>query len=311
MSALAERAEEYLRVRRALGHEMAEAARLLPRFVAYLDAAAAVTVSVELALAWATEVAGGGPPSTVWGRRMTVARGFARHLAALDPDTGVPPAGLLAPPSGHRAVPYLYSSGDIAALMAGARALASPLRAATHETVIGLLAVTGMRISEAIRLDRGDLDWDEGALVVRDSKFGKSRLLPVRADTLGALADYARRRDCLCPVASTPAFFVTAVGTRLTYNNVLDVFHHLLARAGIETKRGGHRPRVHDLRHSFAVQTLLDWYGQDLDVQSRLPWLSTYLGHVCPSSTYWYLCAAPELMALAARRLEAAFEERP
>jgi len=216
VSALAERAEEYLRVRRALGHKMAEAARLLPRFVAYLDAAAAGTVSVELALAWATEVAGGGPPSTVWGRRMTVARGFARHLAALDPDTGVPPAGLLAPPSGHRAVPYLYSSGDIAALMAGARALASPLRAATHETVIGLLAVTGMRISEAIRLDRGDLDWDEGALVVRDSKFGKSRLLPVRADTLGALADYARRRDCLCPVASTPAFFVTAVGTTTT-----------------------------------------------------------------------------------------------
>lgn len=150
MSALADRAEEYLRIRRALGHKMAEAERLLPRFVAYLEAAGAETATVEMALAWATQPPGGGPTSTVWGRRMTVARGFARHLQALDPRTEVPPTGLLAPPTTHRAVPYLYSEADIAALMAAARALPSPLRAATYETLIGLLAVTGMRIGEAI-----------------------------------------------------------------------------------------------------------------------------------------------------------------
>jgi len=311
VSALAERAEEYLQLRRALGHKLADAGRLLPRFVAYLDAAGAVTVTVELALAWATEAPGGGPPSTVWGRRMTVARGFARHLLPLHPGTGVPPVGLLAPPAAHRAVPYLYSGTDIAALMAGARALPCPLRAATHETLIGLLAATGMRIGEAIRLDRHDLDWDESAIVVRDSKFGKSRLLPLRQDTVDALAVYAHRRDRLMPAPSAPAFLLSTVGTRLIYSNVLKVFHDLLAGAGLDTGRGGRRPRVHDLRHSFAVHTLLDWYGQDLDVQARLPWLSTYLGHASPSSTYWYLSGAPELMAMAARRLEAAIERRP
>lgn len=302
MSVLAERAAEYLEIRRVLGHHLAEAHRLLPRFVAYLDAAGAETVTVELAVAWATEPPEGAPPSTVWGRRMTVARAFARHLSALDPRTGVPPAGLF--PSGNRrTVPYLYSAAEVAALMAAARRLPSPLRAATFETLIGLLSVTGMRIGEAIRLDRGDLDCGQSVVVVRNSKFGKSRQLPVHPDTLDALAGYARLRDRHCPAAPTPAFFVTRVGTRLIYTDVLAVFHRLLAQAGIGAP-DGRRPGPHGFRHSFAVRTLLEWYGQDVDVPARLPWLSTYLGHASPSSTYWYLSAAPELMALAARRLE-------
>ena len=303
MSLLAERAAEYLEIRRGLGHHLAEAHRLLPRFVAYLDAAGAETVTVELAVAWATAPPHGAPPSTVWGRRMTVARAFARHLSALDPRTGVPPTGLFGSGNQHRAVPYLYSTAEVAALMAAARGLPTPLRAATFETLIGLLSVTGMRIGEAIRLDRGDVTYDQAVVVVRNSKFGKSRQLPVHTDTLAALAGYARLRDRRCPATPTPAFFVTRVGTRLIYTDVLAVFHALLVRAGIGAP-DGRRPGLHSFRHSFAVSTLLDWYGQGVDVAARLPWLSTYLGHACPSSTYWYLSAAPELMALAARRLE-------
>ena len=302
MSLLAERAAEYLEIRRSLGHHLAEAHRLLPRFVAYLDAAGAETVTVELAVAWATAPPDGAPPSTVWARRMTVARSFARHLSALDPRTGVPPASLF-PSGNHRAVPYLYSAAEVAALMAAARRLPTPLRAATFETLIGLLSVTGMRIGEAIRLDRGDVDWDHAVVVVRHSKFGKSRQLPVHPDTIDALAGYARLRGRHCPAPHLPAFFVTRVGTRLIYTDVLATFHALLARAGIGTP-AGRRPGLHSFRHSFAVKTLLEWYGQGVDVQARLPWLSTYLGHASPSSTYWYLSAAPELLVLAAHRLE-------
>ncbi|MCA1656581.1 MAG: tyrosine-type recombinase/integrase, partial [Actinobacteria bacterium] len=297
---------------RALGHKITEAGQLLPSFVAYLDAAGAETVTVELAMAWATLRPDVGPPSTVWGRRMTVARGFARHLAAVDPRTGIPPAGLLAARGSHRAVPYLYSDAEVAVLMGAARSLSSPLRAATHETLVGLLSVTGMRIGEALRLDRADLDWDDGALVVRDSKFGKSRRLPLQASTVEALSGYERLRDRVCPVPATPAFFASRVGNRLIYTNVLAIFHDLLARTGVgEDSRSGRRPRLHDFRHSFAVATLVGWYRQGVDVAARLPWLSTYLGHASPTSTYWYLSAAPELLQLAAARLDPATEARP
>jgi integrase/recombinase XerD len=310
MSAFAEHAEQYLALRRALGHKLDEAHRLLPRYVTYLDETGAETVTVALAMGWATEPSGGGPPSTVWGRRLAVARGFARHLAAFDPRTEVPPLGLLAPTSAHRAVPYLYSDAETAALMRAARQLPCPLRAATHETLIGLLAVTGMRIGEVIRLDRDDIDWEDESLVVRDSKFGKSRRLPLHATTVDALASYACVRDRLRPTPTEPAFFVTRAGTRLIYTDALAVFHRLLDHTGVG-RAASRRPRPHDYRHSFAVATLLDWYREGLDVQGRMPWLSTYLGHNSPISTYWYLSAAPELMGIAAARLQATMEARP
>jgi len=309
MSAFADHAQQYLSLRRALGHKLDEAHRLLPRYVAYLDAGGAETVTVALALGWATEPPGGGPPSTVWGRRMAVTRGFARHLSAFDSRTEVPPLGLLAPTTTHRAVPYLYSDAETAALMCAARLLRCPLRAATYETLIGLLAVTGMRIGEAIRLDRDDVDWDDESLVVRDTKFGKSRRLPLHPSTIDALAAYAGVRDRRCPAATEPAFLLTRAGTRIIYTDALAVFHTLLERAGVE--RGApRRPRPHDYRHSFAVATLLEWYRDGGDVAVRMPWLSTYLGHSSPISTYWYLSAAPELMGLAAARLQEPLEGR-
>jgi integrase len=310
MSALSQTAADYLRLRRALGHKLDNAGRLLPRFVAYLEAVGAETITLEAALAWAQQPELHHASTTVWAQRMTVARGFARHLAGIDPRTQVPPVSML-PYHKHRRLPYLYSLADIASLMSEAgRTIPSPLRAATFATLIGLLAVTGMRIGEAIRLDRSDIDWDEGLVVVRASKFGKSRAVPLQTSTVAALADYAQRRDRLQPAPRASSFFVSATGKRLIYTDVRDVFHQLVSGAGIGAE-SAIRPRIHDLRHSFAVRTLVDWYRNGENVHARLPWLATYLGHREPRFTYWYLSASPELLALAASRLEAPVEVQP
>lgn len=304
MSTLGQHADQYLRLRRSLGHDLADAGRLLPRFVAYLGTIGAQTVSVEAAIAWAQAPAA-QPATTVWPRRMTVARGFARHMAGIDPSTEVPPLGLIRYRQRWRP-PFVYTNTDIAALMTEARrSIPSPLRAATFETLIGLLAVTGMRVGEAIRLDRGDIDRSEGTLLIRESKFRKSRLLPVQPSTMDALDAYASRRDELHPGPTAPSFFVSLKGTRLIYAVVSEVFRHLRNNAGIGAGSAV-RPRIHDLRHTFAVATLVGWYGDGQDVQGRLPLLTTYLGHRDPRSTYWYLSAAPELLALAAQRLDVA-----
>ncbi|MGH2386336.1 MAG: tyrosine-type recombinase/integrase, partial [Candidatus Limnocylindria bacterium] len=191
----------------------------------------------------------------------------------------------------------------ICALMAEARSMRWRLPAATHETVIGLLAATGMRVGEAMRLDRDDIDWTEGVVSIRESKFGKSRKVPVLASTLAALDRYARVRDRLCPSPATRSFFVSVRGTRMIYAVVQQVFRRLCDAATVGAGSAV-RPRIHDVRHSFAVHTLLEWYRAGEDVEALLPTLSTYLGHRDPRSTYWYLSAAPELLALAAGRLE-------
>lgn len=307
MSALAEAAESYLRLRRALGHDLADAGRLLPRFVAYLDAIGAQTVTIAAAIAWAQEPAA-QPGTSVWPHRMSVARGFARHLAGIDPATEVPPIGLI-PFRRHRPTPYIYAPEEIAALMSQVRStIGSPLRAATFETLFGLVAATGLRIGEAQRLDRGDIDWAESLLVVRESKFGKSRIVPVSASTLEALRAYERCRDELVPHPRATSFFISTAGTPLIYTTIRQVFRALCDGAGIGA--GAPRPpRIHDLRHTFAVQTLSGWYRAGENVEARLPWLSTYLGHREPRYTYWYLSAEPQLLALAAGRLEAAMTE--
>jgi integrase len=186
--------------------------------------------------------------------------------------------------------------------MTAARALRSPLRAATYETLIGLIASTGMRSGEAVRLDRDDIDFDEGVITIWRSKFGKSRALPVHATTLAALARYADVRDQLIERPKAPSFFVSSVGTRL--NNEDDkTFRRLVRQVGL-TSPSGRAPRLHDLRHRFAVKTLIGWYHDGVDVEAHLPLLSTYMGHADPACTYWYLSAAPELLFLAAQRLE-------
>jgi integrase len=188
--------------------------------------------------------------------------------------------------------------------MAAAAALRLPLRAATYRTLIGLLAATGLRIGEALRLDRGDIDWSHGLLLVRDSKFGKSREIPLHETTLRALDNYLHQRDRLHPALRGPAVFISTTGNRLLYSDAQCTFHHLVLSAALMPRSASCRPRLHDLRHTFAVRTLQDAYRCGGDVQLRLTLLSTYLGHVDPAATYWYLSAAPELLAFAAQRLE-------
>jgi integrase len=309
MSALVEQANDYLRLRRALGHKLNEAHRLLPSFVVYLDTIGAETVTVEAALAWARRP-DADPASSVWMRRMTVARGFACHMAGVDPHTEIPPVGLVMFRQRWRP-PFLYSETDITVLMAHARrTIPTPLRAVTVETLIGLLAATGMRVGEAIRLERADLDWAEGVIVVRNSKFGKSRLVPLQPSSVDALTAYAEKRDRLQPRPESPTVFVSTVGTRLLYADICHSFRRLIDVTGVGA--GAPRPpRIHDIRHTFAVKTLLEWYRSGDDVEARLPRLATFLGHRDPKSTYWYLSAAPELLALAAGRLETAQGGRP
>lgn len=305
MSAFARHAEEYLRLRHALGHKLADAVRLLPGFVAHLDATGASAITVEGALSWVQQPEACPPTSSVWSRRMTVVRGFARHMSGIDPATEVPPLGLVTFRPSWRP-PFIYSEADIEALMAEVpRLVPSPLRAATFRTMIGLLAVSGMRVGEVIALARGDIDWAEGVAIVRSTKFRKSREVPLHPTTLEALAVYAASRERWVPTPKSPTFFCSSKGTPVIYTDFGDAFRRLVVRAGI----GADSPvsaRVHDLRHSFAVRTLVRWYRDGEDVGSLLPRLSTVLGHLTPGYTYWYLSAAPELLALAAARLDKA-----
>jgi integrase/recombinase XerD len=301
MTPLASALAEYLTIRRRLGFKLGRHGQLLRDFVTYLDEREATTVTTELAVAWARRPAGARP--SWWGARLSVVRVFARYLKTVDPATEVPPADLL-PVRSQRATPYLYSASDVEALMAAARRYPSEHRGETYATVIGLLAVTGMRIGEAIRLDLDDIDWAEGALTIRASKFGKSREVVLHPTTIEALRAYARRRQQLRPRPRTPSFFVSLTGTRLIYNNVHFTFHELVEEVGIGPRSPRCRPRPHDLRHTFAVNTLLAWYRAGLDVPSRMHLLSTYLGHLDPAGTYWYLSATPELLSLAGERLE-------
>ncbi len=310
MSRLRTAADDYLAMRRALGFKLTTQGRQLMAFIDYCEAQQAEHVTTDLALAWAMQTSRSSSDEVYWSRRLMVVRIFARHLKTLDPATEVPPADVL-PHHYRRIAPYLYSPGEIAALMSAAGGLAPPLRAATWQTLIGLLAVTGMRTGEACGLDRDQVDWGTGVLVVADSKFGKSRQVFLSASTITALRDYERCRDHWCPAPAAPSFFVSTRGTRLDAHNLTHTFADLVQAIGIQTPPGRRRPRLHDLRHSFTVATLLDWYRDGADVQARLPLLSTWLGHVDPKSTYWYLQAVPELLVLAAGRLEHAFGQRP
>lgn len=302
MNGLASALDDYLAVRRAAGYKLERDAKLLRQFVAYLDTSGASTITTAAAVAWATLPEGASPG---WlGMRLRVVRRFAAWLVLHDPATEVPPADVLGPTPNRRAVPYLYSQEQICALIAATDQLRWPLGRATYATVVGLLAVTGMRMGEAIGLDRVDFDPIGRWLVVRDTKRGASRQLALSDSTVAALRRYTAIRDELCPTPATDALLVSSAGTRLLSCNVGAAFRKLVRLAGLQPRSTRCRPRPHDLRHSFAVATLVEWYRDGVDVAARLPALSTYLGHADPANTYWYLSAAPELMSLAAQRLE-------
>lgn len=304
MSPLHDQLTDYLRIRRALGYKLERAEKLLTQFIDYLERRGETLVTIENTLAWVTLPGG----SASWRSfRLSSVRGFASYLHALDPAHAVAPADL-APGRAHRATPYLYLDAEIAALIAATSVLRGALRQATYRTLIGLLAVTGMRVGEAIRLDHDDVDLEHGVLTVRATKFGKSRELPLHASTVLALRRYTRLRDRLRPQPTTAAALISPAGTRLIYCNVHATFRTLRDHVGLRPRSASCRPRIHDVRHTFAVRTVLEWYRAGVDVQPRMPLLSTYLGHVHPKDTYWYLSAAPELLAIAASRLTDAEE---
>jgi len=292
---------DYLRIRRRLGFEMPQDGRLLEGFVEFLERAGAERITTKLALMWARTPADAHPH--YWRQRLGVARGFARHLATIDPASEVPSKDLL-PAHRPRIAPYIYADAEIAALMAAARELRPRLRAARHETLIGLLAVTGMRPGEALALDRQDVDLKHGVVHVRAGKQKKQREVPLHDTTTRALREFARQRDARFPTPSTPAFFISARGRRLARSELNQTFTKLIREVGLEGRGTRARPRPHDLRHAFAVRTVLDWYRAGEDIDRRMALLSTYLGHVDPASTYWYLEAVPELLELISRRLE-------
>lgn len=302
---LAGHVEDYLRLRRALGFKLTRPGQELPQFVAYLDAIGAQAITVEAAIAW-TRLSEGAQPVTL-SHRLGAVRGFARYLATIDPETEIPPNGLFG--KQQRRTPYIYTPQEIGQLLEAAGRLRPPLRAASYEALFGLLAVSGMRIGEAFRLLRADVDLAEGVIRIRHTKFDRDRLVPLHPSATKSLSSYAARRDRLCPQPRTDTFFISSVGTALRHSSVHATFLSLLAPAGLPTATGG-RPRIHDLRHSLVVNTLIGWQRDGVDVAGRLPVLSTYLGHVSPASTYWYLSAVPELMQLAAAGLDHRFGSR-
>ncbi|WP_245490200.1 MULTISPECIES: tyrosine-type recombinase/integrase [unclassified Mesorhizobium] len=244
-------------MRRALGYTLVRSEKLLAQFLTYLEAQGEDHLTTKTALAWAMLPA--GADRSWMSARLSVVRRFATHLCGIEPATEVPPCDLL-PGRSCRATPYLYSQEDVIALMTATAALRTPHREATYRTLIGLLAVTGMRVGEAIGLDRGDFDAVGGGLTIRRGKSGKSHELALHPSTVAALGNYLRRRDQPRRPPNTPALFVSPAGTRLLYVNVQNTFQKLVCRVGIAPRSAGCRPRLHDLRHAFAVRTLLDAY---------------------------------------------------
>src|SRR4051795_12725486 len=313
MSTLREAAEQYLQLRRDLGSKLCETGRLLQSFLAFAEREGASHVTTDLAFRWAQQPAGVQPAT--WALRLQVVRRFALWLSAADRRTEVPPPGLL-PGRYVRRRPYIYSDAEIRDLVraAGQLASAAGLKGRTYATLFGLLAVTGMRVSEVVSLDREDSDLDEGILRIRRTKFGKSRLVRAHDPPRQVLAEYARERDRIVRRPAAPAFFLSEGGDRVAACAARFNFAKVSREVGLRAPtagRQGRGPRLHDMRHRFAVCTLLRWYRAGLDVEREIPKLATYLGHVHVNETYWYLEAVPELLELAARRLESPKEGEP
>jgi integrase/recombinase XerD len=315
MSKLRDALQEYLQLRRNLGCKLRCPGTTLRNFVSFAEHANASHITIDLALRWVQQPRQVQPATRA--SRLGMVRRFAIWLSASDPRTEVPPAGLL-PHRYERKRPYIYSDAEIAKLVRAANQIPSPtgLKGRTYATIFGLLAVTGMRISEALAIDRDDVNLEEGILTIRRTKFGKSRLVAIHESTRRILMDYARARDRLIRRPVVAAFFLSEDGHRVTGWSARYNFANVSRQVGLRPpriggRRHGHGPRLHDMRHRFAVSTLLHWYRAGIDVEPEIPKLATYLGHVHVNETYWYLEAVPELLALAAARLENRKEVKP
>jgi integrase/recombinase XerD len=307
MNQLRKAVRDYLTMRRGLGFKLAKHEIGLHEFVSFLARKRSSRITVNLALEWATQDENHKPYE--WAARLSIVRGFTRHWSATDPSTEVPPLGLL-PYRPPRAQPYFYSDHEIRKLLNAAKARPSidPLRPWTYYCLFGVLAVTGLRLSEALNLQSKDIDWSERILTIRGAKFGKCRLVPLHPSTCKVLADYAKRRERRLGTRSGGAFLINKNGNRLDKGEVHRAFYTLSRQIGLRAADSSRGPRLHDFRHRFAVQTLLRWYRSGEDPKRRLPILSTYLGHAHVTDTYWYLTGTPELLGAAGKKLEKRWE---
>ncbi len=295
--------EDYIALRRSLGFKLHGMATSLGKFASFLEQKEAPYITTALAVEWAMQTVDHSPSH--WAQRLGFVRVFARHWSATDPRTEIPPAGLL-PFRARRARPYLYTEQEIQRLLTVAKSLSSSsgLRPWTYHCLFGLLAVSGLRISEAIKLERQDVDFHQELLTIRQTKFNKSRLIPLHTSTRDVLTQYAEHRDRLVPSPRSSCFLLNDCGRCLERSTVLRTFHYLSRQIGLRGPCDHTGPRIHDFRHGFALNTLIQWYRAGEDIERRLPVLSTFLGHTHVADTYWYLSVHPELMGLATSRLE-------
>lgn len=292
---------EYLKLQRTLGFKLKDADRFLRSFISFLKDNRSSIITTKLAFQWATQPA--NAQSMYHASRLCMVRHFAQYRITQDPRTQIPPAELL-PFRYNRKTPYIYTDKEIKRLLKSTKYLRSetPFKARTYSTLFGLVAVTGMRISEALNLNSNDVDLSDNIITVRESKFGKSRLVPIHQTTQRVLKRYSNLRDKIYP--KSWSFFVSENNTPLNYQAVRRAFIKLSRKVGSRGKCGQRDPHLHDVRHRFAISTLIGWYRRGVDVEKYLPVLATFLGHVKISYTYWYLSATPELLRLAAKRLD-------
>lgn len=310
MNTLRESLRDYLEMRRALGYKLRTPGASLVAFVGFMDEAQHEYITVDVAKSWAELPTSVHPAQ--WERRLSYVRSFARYCVAMDPRTEVPPQRVF-PSAYTRPTPFLFTNEDIRCLLHAAMQLqgGSGFFGLTICCLLGLLSVTGLRISEALGLTMDDVDLAAGTLLVRSSKFGKSRLVPLHESTIKVLAGYQRRREQLLARRRVVHWFINARGVRMGYDHVHDTFQQLSQKIGLPTGLGKRRPHLHDLRHYFAIATLLRWYRDGQDIERRLPVLSAFLGHVEVRNTYWYLSACPDLLGSAKDRLEKRWEQTP
>ena len=314
MNTLRQAAQEYLSLRRSLGFKLRVVGKRLLNFVTYMEQHRTSHITQTLALAWAQQPSSAQP--SYWAQRLSIVRGFARYRSASDARTQIPPQRLL-PFQPKRARPYLYSDDEIRSLLRAALNLPcryerGELRPWVFHCLLGLLSVSGLRLSEAVNLELRDIDFKTAVLTIRNAKFGKTRLVPLHGSTCKVLADYIARRGrhwARRPVSSY--LFVSSGGNRLDYGDIRRTFYALSKQVGLRGPSDSHGPRLHDMRHRFATNTLVAWYRAGQDPERRLPLLSAYLGHVHIADTQWYLSGSPELMREAMRRLEHCWEDRP
>lgn len=293
---------DYLSYRSGLGFGLRKQTTTLPGFVAFLEVHQQKQITTDAIVKWSQQPSGCHP--NWWAERFSMARQFAVYCKSTLPQTEVPPAGLLTHTK-HRPAPYIYAAQELRQLQVAAKNLSgrTGFRPAMYATLFGLLSATGLRVGEALHLNAADIDLTAGLLTIRGAKLNKSRLVPLHASSTTALQQYASQRNQMSPATADSAFFVHESGHRVSYASAYVTFQDLLRQVGLRTK-GQHRgPRLHDLRHTFAVQTLVRWYQSGVDVRRLMPVLATYLGHTSVEGTYWYLSASPDLLAQAGERL--------